>query len=86
MHNPIPSPLKGEGKGEVEMKQYLIKNSDIMHNGKLFPEGSTINLEDKDAESLSDYLVTLSASSRAETRDEGSTKNTVHKTNIKRSK
>ncbi len=41
------------------MKQYLIKNSDIMHNGKLFPEGSTINLDDKDAESLSDYLTEI---------------------------
>lgn len=42
------------------MKQYLIKNSDILHNGKIFPEGTTIELEDKDAQSLSDYLVTLS--------------------------
>ena len=50
MHNPI----------EVQMKQYLIKNSDILHNGKIFPEGTTIELEDKDAQSLSDYLVTLS--------------------------
>ncbi len=57
------------------MKTYTIKNSDIMHNGKLFPEGSTINLDDKDAESLSNYLVTLSASSRAETRDEVSSIN-----------
>ncbi|MCZ7616738.1 MAG: hypothetical protein M5T52_25015 [Ignavibacteriaceae bacterium] len=32
------------------MKTYIIKNSDIMHNGKLFPEGSTINLDDKDAQ------------------------------------
>lgn len=38
------------------MKQYLIKNSDIMHNGKIFPEGSTINLDDKDAKSLSSFL------------------------------
>ena len=64
------------------MKTYTIKNSDIMHNGKLFPEGSTINLDDKDAESLSNYLVTLSASSRGarpdlsgETRDEASSIN-----------
>ena len=42
------------------MKQYLIKNSDILHNGKIFPEGTTIELADKDAQSLSDYLVTLS--------------------------
>jgi hypothetical protein len=41
-----------------------------MLNGKLIPEGSTINLDDKDAQSLSEYLVTLSVSSRAESRDE----------------
>ena len=27
-----------------------------MHKGKLFPEGSTIDLEDKEAESISDFL------------------------------
>lgn len=41
------------------MKTYKIINTDIMHKGKLFPEGSTINLDDKDAEILSAYLVTV---------------------------
>jgi len=59
------------------MKQYLIKNSDIMHNGKLFPEGSTINLEDKDAQSLLDYLTEVK---------EVSKNNSDQKTNNKRSK
>jgi len=59
------------------MKQYLIKNSDIMHNGKLFPEGSTINLDDKEAESLSGYLTEIK---------EVSKNNSDQKTNIKRSK
>ena len=74
------------------MKSYTIKNTDIMHNGKIFPEGSTIDLDDKDAQSLSNYLeeikenVTLSVSSRAESRAEGSTKNTDQNTKIKRSK
>ena len=77
MHNPIPSPLKEEGKGEVEMKTYTIKNSDIMHNRKIFPEGSTINLEDKEAESLSDYLIEIK---------EVSKNNVDQKTNNKRSK
>lgn len=52
------------------MKSYTIKNTDIQINGKLFPEGSTIELSDKDAEFLSDYLVTLDVLSRAESRDE----------------
>jgi hypothetical protein len=38
------------------MKTYTIKNTDIMHNGKIFPEGSTIELEDKEAESLTIFL------------------------------
>lgn len=66
------------------MKTYIIKNSDIMHGKKVFPEGSTIELDENDAVNLSDYLeeikvsslitdnVTLSVSSRAESRDEGS--------------
>ncbi len=45
------------------MKTYTIKNSDIMHNGKIFPEGSTIDLEDKEAESLSDFLEEVKDSS-----------------------
>ncbi len=45
------------------MKQYLIKNSDIMHNGKIFPEGSTIELDEKDSENLSDYLEEIKDSS-----------------------
>jgi len=64
------------------MKQYTIKNTDLMLNGKLFPEGSTINLDDKDAQSLSNYLeeikdnVTLCGVA-------GSTKNIEQKTNNK---
>lgn len=41
------------------MKTYLIKKSDIMLNGKVIPEGSTVKLDDKDAQVLSDYLVIL---------------------------
>ena len=48
-----------------------------MHNGKIFPEGSTINLEDKDAEILSDYLTEIK---------EVSKNNLDQKTNNKRSK
>lgn len=58
------------------MKQYLIKNSDIMHNGKLFPEGSTINLDEKYAQSLSDYLSEINDSSITNNK-EPKTKNKV---------
>ena len=38
------------------MKQFIIKLSDIMHNGKIFPEGSTIELDEQEALQLSNYL------------------------------
>jgi hypothetical protein len=41
----------------MQMKSYIIKNTDLLLNGKLIPEGSTINLDDKDAVSLEDYLI-----------------------------
>jgi len=59
------------------MKSYTIKNSDIMHNGKIFPEGSTISLEEKDAQSLSNYLTEIK---------EVPKNNLDQKTNNKRSK
>jgi len=45
------------------MKSYLIKNSDIMHKGKIFPEGSTIELDEQEASQLSNYLEELKDSS-----------------------
>lgn len=56
------------------MKQYKIINTAIQLNGKLFPEGSTINLDDKDAQSLSKYLEEINVAS---------TNNKEQKTNIK---
>lgn len=38
------------------MKTYTIINTDIMHKGKVFSEGSTIELDEKDAVILSAYL------------------------------
>lgn len=62
------------------MKRYKIIDTDIQHKGKLFPEGSTIDLDNKEAENLSAFLVPLgSASSQAESRDEGSPKSNTSK-------
>jgi hypothetical protein len=36
--------------------KYKIKNTDLFHNGKLIPEGSTIDLSNEDSKDLSDYL------------------------------
>jgi len=56
------------------MRTYKIINTDIQLNGKLFPEGSTINLDDKDAQSLSKYLEEINVAS---------TNNKEQKTNFK---
>lgn len=68
------------------MKTYKIINSDILFKGKLFPENSTINLDDKDASSLSAFLVTLDNSSPGchtersrSARDEGTSTSSTDK-------
>lgn len=62
------------------MKTYIIKNTDIMHKGKIFPEGSTIELDEKEASQLSKYLDEVNNSSlitnhSSLTNKEQSTKN-----------
>ncbi len=37
--------------------KYIIKNTDLFLNGKLIPEGRTVELSRQDAELLSDYLI-----------------------------
>ena len=37
-------------------KKYIVKNTTILHNGKVFKSGSEINLDDKTAEKLVDVL------------------------------
>ena len=41
------------------MSKYKIQKTDILHNGKLYPAGSEIELQDKDAEKLADYLIPI---------------------------
>lgn len=60
------------------MKTYKLKNTDLMLNGKLIPEGSEVTLSDKDAEQLADYLSPLSS--------EPDNKSQTEITNKKRSK
>ena len=57
------------------MKSYTIKNTAIMHKGKIFPEGSPIELDDKDAQSLSDYLVQTNLELEPELKTNANTKN-----------
>jgi len=55
------------------MKTYTIKNTDIMHKGKIIPEGSTIDLEDKEAASLSDFLEPIKSDSSKSLEPENKT-------------
>ena len=41
----------------MPMKTYTIINTDIMLNGKVFPEGSKIGLSEDDVKSLSEFLI-----------------------------
>lgn len=38
------------------MNKYKVKQTDILHNGKMHPEGTIIELDAKQAASLEDYL------------------------------
>nr|BDD46509.1 hypothetical protein 13 [bacterium] len=38
------------------MSKYKVKQTDILHNGKIYPEGSEIELNDKQAKMIADYL------------------------------
>ena len=68
------------------MKQYTIKNSDIMHKGKIFPEGSTIELDEKEASQLSNYLDEVNNSSLITNHSSLSNNKEQNTKNNKRSK
>lgn len=36
--------------------KYIVKNSDLLHNGEKFSEGSEIELSEKEAKKLAPYL------------------------------
>lgn len=38
------------------MAKYIVKGTDILHNGEKYPEGSEIELADKEAKGLEKYL------------------------------
>ncbi len=41
------------------MAKYTVKNTSILHNGKLYKEGSTIELTDIQAKRLEDFVTVL---------------------------
>lgn len=60
-------------------KLYKVKHTSIMHNGKLYKEGATIELEDNYAKRLEDFVQILpnqSTSSKTKTKSQNNTKKT----------
>ena len=60
-------------------KLYKVKHTSIMHNGKLYKEGATIELEDNYAKRLEDFVQLLpnqSTSSKTKTQSQNNTKKT----------
>ena len=60
-------------------KLYKVKHTSIMHNGKLYKEGATIELEDNYAKRLEDFVQLLpnqSTPSKAKTQSQNNTKKT----------
>ncbi len=47
------------------MAKYKIKHTSIMHNGKLYSEGSTIELTEPQAKRLSDFLTIIPESKQS---------------------
>ena len=46
------------------MAKYIVKGTDIRHNGELYPEGSEIELTDKEAKSLEAYIGKIEAETK----------------------
>lgn len=60
-------------------KLYKVKHTSIMHNGKLYKEGATIELEDNYAKRLEDFVQLLSnqsTPSKTKTQFQNNTKKT----------
>lgn len=55
------------------MAKYKIKGTDIRHDGELYPEGSEIELADKEAKGLEAYIEKIEAE-KAETTKGGKSK------------
>ena len=41
------------------MNKYIINKTDLFYKGKLYPEGTNIELSDEDKQGLDDYLIPI---------------------------
>jgi len=55
-------------------KKYKVKYTTILHNGKTYSEGSTIELEDIEAKRLSDFVSLIPNQTKAKTETKAESK------------
>ncbi|HSA05680.1 MAG TPA: hypothetical protein P5556_00715 [Candidatus Gastranaerophilales bacterium] len=62
------------------MSKYKVKGTDILHNKKLYPAGSEIELKDEDAEKIKDYLIPIQEKKSNTTKNNEKTSKTTTNT------
>ncbi len=65
------------------MAKYKVKHTSILHNGELYKEGSIIELDEKHAAKLTDFIERLPNQSNSKAKTETQTKTQPAKTNTK---
>lgn len=56
------------------MARYKVKYTSILHNGKLYPEGKTINLKEEDAIKLAEFIELIPEATQSNASPNNSTK------------
>ena len=65
------------------MTKYKVKHTSIMHNGKLYKEGSVVELTNEQAKKLADFVDFVSENKKTETTAKTSTNAKTNKTATK---
>lgn len=63
------------------MAKYKVKHTSIMHNGKLYKEGSAVELTDEQAQKLADFVDIVPETKKTETTSKTTAKTTNTKSN-----
>ncbi len=65
------------------MSKYKVKHTSILHNGDLYKEGSIIELDEKHAAKLADFIERLPNQTTAKPKTQTQNKTQTTKTNTK---
>lgn len=67
------------------MNTYIITKTDLFYKGKVYPEGTNIELSDEDKQGLNDYLIPLAVNNHsAPVMESASLPDLTTKTTIKK--